>query len=193
MAQDNRPLGQFDLVGIPSAPRGMPQIEVTFDIDANGIVSVSAKDKATNKEQSMRIQPSGGLSEDDIKRMVREAEEHAGEDKSRRELAEAKNQGEALVHATEKQLQENGDKIPAAAKQEVESSIATLKKTLESDNTSEIAAATQALVQASMKIGEALYGGAPQGEAGAGGGQPGQEGVVDADFEEVDGNNKKSA
>ena len=104
MAADNRPLGQFDLVGIPPSPRGMPQIEVTFDIDANGIVSVGAKDKATNKEQIMRIQPSGGLSEADIQRMVKEAEEHAGEDKSRRELAEAKNQGEALVHATEKQL-----------------------------------------------------------------------------------------
>jgi len=191
MAADNRPLGQFDLVGIPPAPRGMPQIEVTFDIDANGIVSVSAKDKATNKEQSMRIQPSGGLSEDDIKRMVREAEEHAGEDKARRELAEAKNQGEALVHATEKQLQENGDKIPAGDKSNIEAAIATLKKALESNNTSEIASATQALVQASMKIGEALYGGAPQGEAGAS--QPGQEGVVDAEFEEVDGKNKKSA
>ena len=194
MAQDNRPLGQFDLVGIPSAPRGMPQIEVTFDIDANGIVSVSAKDKATNKEQSMRIQPSGGLNEDDIKRMVKEAEEHAGEDKAKRELAEAKNQGEALVHATEKQLAENGDKIPAGDKSNIEAAIATLKKALETDNTSEIAGATQALVQASMKIGEALYGAAPQGDAGgAGESQPGQEGVVDAEFEEVDGKNKKSA
>ena len=192
MAADNRPLGQFDLVGIPSAPRGMPQIEVTFDIDANGIVSVGAKDKATNKEQSMRIQPSGGLNEDDIKRMVKEAEEHAGEDKSKRELAEARNQGEALVHATEKQLQENGDKIPAGDKSNIEAAIATLKKALEGANTSEIASATQALVQASMKIGEALYGGAPQGGAGATS-RPGQEGVVDADFEEVDGNNKKSA
>jgi molecular chaperone DnaK len=191
MAADNRPLGQFDLVGIPPAPRGMPQIEVTFDIDANGIVSVGAKDKATNKEQSMRIQPSGGLSEDDIKRMVREAEEHAGEDKSRRELAEAKNQGEALIHATEKQLQENGDKIPAGDKQAIEAAIAALRTSLGGDNTSDIAAKTQALVQASMKIGEALYGGAPQGEAPAG--QPGQEGVVDAEFEEVDGKNKKSA
>ena len=194
MAQDNRPLGQFDLVGIPPAPRGMPQIEVTFDIDANGIVSVSAKDKATNKEQSMRIQPSGGLSEEDIKRMVKEAEEHAGEDKAKRELAEAKNQGEALVHATERQLQENGDKIPAGDKSNIEAAIATLKKALESDNTGEIASATQALVQASMKIGEALYGGAPQGDAGGGDSQqPGQEGVVDAEFEEVDGKNKKSA
>jgi molecular chaperone DnaK len=193
MAADNRPLGQFDLVGIPSAPRGMPQIAVTFDIDANGIVSVGAKDKATNKEQNMRIQPSGGLSDDDIKRMVKEAEEHAGEDKSKRELAEAKNQGEALVHATEKQLQENGDKIPASDKSNIEAAIASLKGVLESGNTSEIAAKTQALVQASMKIGEALYGGAgggegPGGNAGAG---PDQEGVVDADFEEVDG--KKSA
>jgi molecular chaperone DnaK len=170
----------------------MPQIEVTFDIDANGIVSVSAKDKATNKEQNMRIQPSGGLSEDDIKRMVREAEEHAGEDKSRRELAEAKNQGEALVHATERQLKENGDKIPAADKSNIEAAIAALKSSLEGNNTSDIAAKTQALVQASMKIGEALYGG--QGAPGGGGnGAAGQEGVVDADFEEVDGNNKKSA
>ncbi|MBS0385077.1 MAG: molecular chaperone DnaK [Proteobacteria bacterium] len=196
MAQDNRPLGQFDLVGIPPAPRGMPQIEVTFDIDANGIVSVGAKDKATNKEQSMRIQPSGGLSEADIKRMVKEAEEHAGEDKSRRELAEAKNQGEALVHATEKQLQENGDKIPASDKSNIESAIAALKAALGTDNTAEIASKTQALVQASMKIGEALYGGAGQGGAGQGGageGPPGQEGVVDAEFEEVDGKNKKSA
>ena len=188
MAQDNRPLGQFDLVGIPPAPRGMPQIEVTFDIDANGIVSVGAKDKATNKEQSMRIQPSGGLSEDDIKRMVREAEEHAGEDKSRRELAEAKNQGEALIHATEKQLQENGEKIPAGDKQAIEAAIAALKTSLSSENAADIAAKTQALVQASMKIGEALYGGqggpGPSGGSDAGGGQ---EGVVDAEFEEVDG------
>ncbi|MBP6688869.1 MAG: molecular chaperone DnaK [Hyphomonadaceae bacterium] len=193
MAADNRPLGQFDLVGIPPSPRGMPQIEVTFDIDANGIVSVGAKDKATNKEQNMRIQPSGGLSDDDIKRMVKEAEEHAGEDKSKREMAEAKNQGEALVHATEKQLQENGDKIPAPDKSAIEAAVAALKAALETDNTSEIASKTQALVQASMKIGEALYGGAggggPDGGGSAGG--PDQEGVVDADFEEVDG--KKSA
>ena len=193
MAADNRPLGQFDLVGIPPAPRGMPHIEVTFDIDANGIVSVGAKDKATNKEQSMRIQPSGGLSDDDIKRMVKEAEEHASEDKTRRELAEAKNQGEALVHATEKQLQENGDKIPASDKSNIEAAIAALKSALEGNDTADIAGKTQALVQASMKIGEALYGAsAPGGDAGAGAG-PDQEGVVDADFEEVDGNSKKSA
>ncbi|MBK6704192.1 MAG: molecular chaperone DnaK [Caulobacteraceae bacterium] len=191
MAADNRPLGQFDLVGIPPSPRGMPQIEVTFDIDANGIVSVGAKDKATNKEQNMRIQPSGGLSDDDIKRMVREAEEHAGEDKSRREMAEAKNQGEALVHATEKQLQENGDKIPAPDKSAIEAAVAALKAALETDNTSEIASKTQALVQASMKIGEALYGGGGGPDGGGSAGGPDQEGVVDADFEEVDG--KKSA
>ncbi len=116
MASDNRALGQFDLIGIPPSPRGMPQIEVTFDIDANGIVSVSAKDKATSKEQKMQIQPSGGLSEADIQRMVKEAEEHASDDKSRRELAEAKNQGEALVHSTERQLVENGDKLGSAEK-----------------------------------------------------------------------------
>jgi len=190
MAADNRSLGQFDLVGIAPAPRGLPQIEVTFDIDANGIVSVGAKDKATNKEHSMRIQPSGGLNESDIQRMVKEAEEHAGEDKSRRELAEAKNQGEALAHATEKQLQDNGEKVPAPDKAAIEAAIAALRAALETDNTADIAAKTQNLVQASMKIGEALYGGAPQGEAPSGG-APGEEGVVDADFEEVDG--KKSA
>ncbi|MGE0741512.1 MAG: molecular chaperone DnaK [Hyphomonadaceae bacterium] len=188
MAADNRPLGQFDLVGIPPAPRGMPQVEVTFDIDANGIVSVGAKDKATNKEQSMRIQPSGGLSEGDIQRMVKEAEEHAGEDKARRELAEAKNQGESLIHATEKQLQENGDKIPAGDKQAIENAIAALRSSLGTENTADIASHTQALVQASMKIGEALYGGGAGGQAG---GAAGEDGVVDADFEEVDG--KKSA
>ena len=194
MAADNRPLGQFDLVGIPSAPRGMPQIEVTFDIDANGIVAVSAKDKATNKEQKMQIQPSGGLSDADIQKMVKEAEEHAGEDKSRRELAEAKNQGEALMHATEKQLQENGDKLNPNDKQTIEAAIADLRGVLDSGDTATIAAKTQTLVQASMKIGEALYGGAGQGgEAPGGAGEADQDGVVDADFEEVDGSNKKSA
>jgi molecular chaperone DnaK len=193
MAADNRPLGQFDLVGIPPSPRGMPQIEVTFDIDANGIVSVGAKDKATNKEQNMRIQPSGGLAEGDIERMVREAAEHAGEDKSRRELAEAKNQGESLIHQIEKQLQENGDKIPAADKGNIETAITELRTALGTDNTSDIAAKTQALVQTSMKIGEALYGGSQPGEAGEAEGGASQEGVVDAEFEEVDGQNKKSA
>ncbi|MES1157246.1 MAG: molecular chaperone DnaK [Alphaproteobacteria bacterium] len=189
MAADNRPLGQFDLVGIPPSPRGMPQIEVTFDIDANGIVSVSAKDKATNKEQSMRIQPSGGLSEADIQKMVKEAQEHASEDKARRDLAEAKNQGEALAHTTQKQLDENGAKLAAGDKKAIEDAIAALKSALEGDNASDIQAKTQALVQASMKIGEALYG---QPGQGGGEGDAKQDGVVDAEFEEVDGN-KKSA
>ncbi|MBI1189038.1 MAG: molecular chaperone DnaK [Alphaproteobacteria bacterium] len=195
MAQDNRPLGQFDLIGIPPSPRGMPQIEVTFDIDANGIVSVSAKDKATNKEQSMRIQPSGGLSEDDIKRMVKEAEEHASDDKERRELAEAKNQGEALVHSTERTLAEHGSKISAEDKGAIEAAVADLKTALGTENVSEIAAKTQALVQASMKIGEAIYAAGAAGDSAQPGASPsgGDEGVVDAEFEEVDGQNKKSA
>jgi molecular chaperone DnaK len=186
MASDNRPLGQFDLVGIPPSPRGMPQIEVTFDIDANGIVSVSAKDKATNKEQSMRIQPSGGLSDDDIKRMVKEAEEHASDDRARREAVEAKNTAEAMIHNVERQLVENGDKLASGDKHAIEQAVQALKDTLQSDNGSEIQAKTQALAQASMKIGEALY-------AQPKGGGDGNEGVVDAEFEEVDGQNKKSA
>jgi len=192
MASDNRPLGQFDLVGIPSAPRGMPQIEVTFDIDANGIVSVSAKDKATNKEQSMRIQPSGGLSEADIQKMVKEAEEHAGEDKARRELVEAKNSAEATIHNVERQLTENGDKVSAADKTAIEQAVQALKDALPGDNMSDIAAKTQSLVQASMKIGEAMY--AAQKDGGDDDGSaPNDPGVVDAEFEEVDGQNKKSA
>ncbi len=190
MAADNRSLGQFDLVGIPPSPRGLPQIEVTFDIDANGIVSVSAKDKATNKEQSMRIQPSGGLSEDEIKRMVKDAEEHASEDKARRELAESKNQGEALIHATERQLAENGDKIGADDKRAIEAAIVELKSALEGGNAADINGKTQILVQASMKIGEALYGAQ---QAGAKGEAESKDGVVDAEFEEVDGDSKKSA
>ncbi|MBL8559554.1 MAG: molecular chaperone DnaK [Hyphomonadaceae bacterium] len=191
MASDNRPLGQFDLVGIPSAPRGMPQIEVTFDIDANGIVSVSAKDKATNKEQSMRIQPSGGLSEADIQKMVKEAEEHAGEDKARRELVEAKNAAEATIHNVERQLSENGDKLAAADKTAIEQAVQSLKDALPGDNMSDIASKTQTLVQASMKIGEAMY--ASQKDGGDDGASPNDPGVVDAEFEEVDGQNKKSA
>ena len=195
MAQDNKLQGQFDLVGIPSAPRGLPQIEVTFDIDANGIVSVSAKDKATNKEQSMRIQPSGGLSDADIQRMLREAQEHAGEDKSRRELAEAKNNAEGQAHQVERMLAEHGDKIQASDKANIERAIADVRASLATENVAEIAGKTQALVQASMKIGEAIYGQAGAGaQPGAeGGGGANQEGVVDAEFEEIDGNNKKSA
>jgi molecular chaperone DnaK len=204
MASDNKLLGQFDLVGIPPAPRGMPQIEVTFDIDANGIVNVTAKDKATNKEQQIRIQASGGLSEADIDKMVKDAELHAAEDKKRRELVDAKNQGEAMIHSAEKSLAEYGDKVSSADKSTIEMAIASLKTALEGDDLEAIKAKTNDLVQASMKLGEAMYkaqqGGPDQGAPGAGGpGAGGQGGdsaknddVIDADFKEV-GGDKKSA
>jgi molecular chaperone DnaK len=171
----------------------MPQIEVTFDIDANGIVSVGAKDKATNKEQSMRIQPSGGLSEADIQKMVKEAEEHAGEDKKRRELVEAKNQAEALIHQTEKQVEEHAAKISAGDKASIEKAITELKGVTGGENIAEIATKTQALMQAAMKIGEAIYGAQGAGGDDSAAAQPNEPGVVDAEFEEVDGQNKKSA
>jgi molecular chaperone DnaK len=202
MAADNKLLGQFDLVGIPSAPRGVPQIEVTFDIDANGIVSVQAKDKATGKEQQIRIQASGGLSEGDIEKMVKDAEAHAEEDKKRRELVEAKNQAESLVHTTERTLKEAGDKLPAGERETVEAAIRDLKSALESSDGERIKAKTQALAQVSMKIGEAMYkaqagqAGPQPGEAGASAGQGGAAGgekVVDADFEEVDEKKRGSA
>ena len=204
MAADNKILGQFDLVGIPPAPRGMPQIEVTFDIDANGIVNVSAKDKATGKEQTIRIQASGGLAEDDIKRMVSEAESHAADDKKRRELVEARNQADTLVYTTEKTLKEHGDKVGAEEKSAIEAGIAALKEAMGKDDAADIPAKSQALAQASMKLGEAMYkaqqdaaaqaGAAPGGDAGA---QP-KEGepeakVVDAEFEEVDDDKKGKA
>ncbi|MGI9524014.1 MAG: molecular chaperone DnaK [Hyphomicrobiaceae bacterium] len=200
MAVDNKHLGTFDLVGIAPAPRGVPQIEVTFDIDANGIVNVSAKDKATNKEQSIRIQASGGLADDEIERMVQEAEKHAGEDKKRRELVEARNQLEALVHSTENSVKEAGDKLDEAAKAEVDSAVAAAKEKLESDDLEALQSATQDLAQASMKIGEAVYGG-QAGETGeasnesdaANDGGASDENVVDADFEEVKDDDKKSA
>jgi molecular chaperone DnaK len=199
MAADNKLLGQFDLVGIPPAPRGVPQIEVTFDIDANGIVNVQASDKATGKEQSIRIQASGGLSETDIDRMVKEAEAHADEDKKRRELVEMKNQGEALVHSTEKMLKDYGDKVPAADKGVVETALADLKTALQGEDKDLIKQKVDAMAQASMKLGEALYQ-ASQGAAAAGGGGgpsedgDGKENVVDVDFEEVkDDDSKKSA
>ncbi|WP_430397803.1 molecular chaperone DnaK [Ferrovibrio sp.] len=201
MAADNKILGQFDLMGIPPAPRGVPQIEVTFDIDANGIVHVSAKDKGTGKEQQIRIQASGGLSEDDIKKMVRDAEEHASEDKKRREAAEAKNQAESLIHATEKTLVDLGDKAPAGDKAEVEAAIADLKKSIEANDAEAIKAKAQKLSQIAMKLGEALYkeqgaadAAAPGGEAGAGSGADAKkpdDGVVDAEFEEVKDDKKK--
>jgi molecular chaperone DnaK len=198
MAADNKLLGQFDLVGIPPAPRGVPQIEVTFDIDANGIVNVSAADKATGKAQSIRIQASGGLTEADIDRMVKEAESHAEEDKKRRELVEVKNQGEALVHSTERMLKDFGDKVPAGDKAMVETAVNELKTALQGDDKDVIKQKTDALAQTSMKLGEAMYQ-ASQGQGGAQGGPSAAEGgpddkVVDVDFEEVkDDDSKKSA
>jgi len=199
MAADNKMLGQFDLLGIPPAPRGVPQIEVTFDIDANGIVHVSAKDKATGKEQSIRIQASGGLSDADIDKMVKDAEAHAAEDKQRRELVELRNQAEALVHGTEKSLSEN-ESIPAVAaiKGDVESAIAATKTAIAGEDAEAIRSATTALTQVAMKIGEAVYT-AKGGAAGVEGEEPsaeksaGGEDVVDADFEEVKDDRKKSA
>jgi molecular chaperone DnaK len=199
MAVDNKLLGQFDLVGIPSAPRGVPQVEVTFDIDANGIVSVSAKDKATNKEQQIRIQPSGGLSKDDIEKMVRDAEANADEDKKRRELVELRNQADSLIHSTEKNLAEHGDKVSAEEKQAIEDGLQALKEVKDQDSPSEIEAKTQTLLQASMKLGEAMYKAQAATEAGAGatddGGANAAEAdgakVVDAEFEEVENEDKR--
>jgi molecular chaperone DnaK len=197
MAADNKALGQFDLMGIPPSPRGMPQIEVTFDIDANGIVSVTAKDKATNKEQQIRIQASGGLSEADIEKMVKDAEANATEDKKRRELVEAKNQGESLVHSTEKSLKEYGDKVSEADKAAIETAMDALKTALTEDNAETITARTTDLMQASMKLGEAMYA-ASQAEAptAEGGEQPAEakkDDVIDADFKDVSDDKKKSA
>ena len=190
MAADNKLLGQFDLVGIPPAPRGMPQVEVTFDIDANGIVNVTAKDKATNKEQQIRIQASGGLSESDIDKMVKDAEAHAAEDKTRRELVDAKNHGEAAIHAAEKSVAEFGDKVSAADKSAIEAAIAALKTALEGDDVETIKAKTNELAQASMKLGEAMYK-AQQAEAsGAGASEAPKDDVIDADFKDV-GDDKK--
>ena len=195
MAADNKLLGQFDLVGIPPAPRGMPQIEVTFDIDANGIVNVSAKDKATNKEQAIRIQASGGLSDADIDKMVKDAEANAEADKKKKEAVEVKNQAESLVHTTEKTLKENADKISAADKTAIETEINALKTALEADDVSVIKEKTESLMQASLKLGEAMYKATGAAAGGAAGGteetasgaaeQPKDDKVVDADFEEV--------
>ena len=196
MAADNKLLGNFDLQGIPPAPRGVPQIEVTFDIDANGIVSVQAKDKATGKEQQIRIQASGGLSDSDIERMVKEAEANAEADKKRREIVEAKNHAEGLVHQTERNLSEHGDKLGAQEKGEAEAAIAAVKSTLEGTDAEAIKAATERLSQAAMKIGEAMYkaeAAAAQsagGDAGAHAGGATDEKVVDAEFEEVDDKKK---
>jgi len=194
MAADNKLLGQFDLVGIPPAPRGMPQIEVTFDIDANGMVHVSAKDKATSKEQSIRIQASGGLTDADIKRMTEEAERFKEDDKKRRELIEARNSADALIHSTEKSLKESGDKVAPADKAAIEAAIGGVKAAIKSDDVSEIKAKSTALAQAALKVGEAIYGGAqPGGDAGAQKKAGTGDNVVDADFEEVKDEKKKSA
>jgi len=195
MAADNKLLGQFDLVGIPPAPRGVPQIEVTFDIDANGIVNVHAKDKGTGKEQQIRIQASGGLSEADIQKMVKDAEAHAEEDKKRKAAVEAKNHAEALVHSTEKALAEHGSKVGDADRRAIENAMADLKEALKGNDADAIGAKTNALAQASMKLGEAMYK-AQQAEAAPGGDGSGgakKDDVVDAEFTEVDDDKKKSA
>jgi molecular chaperone DnaK len=204
MAQDNKMLGQFDLVGIPPAPRGVPQIEVTFDIDANGIVNVQARDKATNKEQSIRIQANGGLSDADIDAMVKEAESNKAEDEKRKAAVEAKNQADAVIHSTEKALAEHGDKVGEAERTAIQTALDDLKGVVEGGDSEVIAAKTQTLIQASMKLGEAMYNaqqGSSEGPASdedaahaAGAQGPGGEDVVDAEFEEVDGDDhKKSA
>ena len=203
MAADNKSLGLFNLEGIPPAPRGMPQVEVTFDIDANGIVNVSARDKQTGKEQSIRIQASGGLSEDEIQRMVKDAEANANEDKQKREQVEIRNGLEGLAHNTEKQVKEHGDKVPGPVKTEIEAAISAAREALKGEDTERMKAASETLGQAAMKIGEAIYGaqakaaeddGAPgAGGASSGGPKAGPDGkVVDADFEEVKDDKKKA-
>ena len=195
MAADNKMLGNFDLVGIPPAPRGMPQVEVTFDIDANGIVNVNAKDKATNKEQQIRIQASGGLSEADIEKMVKDAEAHADEDKKRKAQVEAKNHGEALVHSTEKALTEHGSKVSDGDRTAIEDAIADLKEALKGDDSEVIQAKTNALATASMKLGEAIYNQQQGAAGGEGASGEKKDDVVDAEFTEVDDDKggKKSA
>jgi len=195
MAADNKMLGQFDLIGIPPAPRGVPQIEVTFDIDANGIVNVSAKDKGTGKEQQIRIQASGGLSETDIQKMVKDAEAHAEEDKKRKAQVEAKNHAEALVHSTEKTLAEHGSKVGDADRRTIENAIADLKEALKGSDADAITAKTNALAQASMKLGEAMYKQSAEQPGAAGAAEGKKDDVVDAEFTEVDDDkkNKKSA
>ncbi|WP_184261369.1 molecular chaperone DnaK [Novispirillum itersonii] len=189
MAADNKLLGQFDLVGLPSAPRGVPQIEVTFDIDANGIVNVSARDKATGKEQAIRIQASGGLNDDEIQRMVREAEQNAAADKKRREAVEARNQADGLLHQVDKNLKEHGDKVDAATKSQIEADVAALRGVMDGDDADAIKAKTDALMQSSMKLGEAMYK-AEQAAGDDAGAAAKDDGVVDADFEEVDDKKK---
>ena len=201
MATDNKLLGNFELVGIAPAPRGVPQIEVTFDIDANGIVNVSAKDKGTGKEQKIQIQASGGLSEAEIEKMVKEAEANKESDKKKRESVDVRNQADTLIHSTDKNLKEHGSKISDADKKAIEDSSAALKESLKGDNTEEIKKKTEALVQASMKLGEAIYKSQQNAkpDSNKDDGKDDDKGkkddnVVDADFEEVkDENKEKSA
>src|SRR5213083_1562684 len=195
MAADNKMLGQFDLVGLPPAPRGVPQIEVTFDIDANGIVNVSAKDKGTGKEQQIRIQASGGLADSDIEKMVKDAELHAEEDKKKREAVDAKNHADALVHSTEKALAEHGSKIEESERGAIEDAVSDLKEALKGEDAEAIKAKTNTLAQASMKLGEAMYKQQQAEAEGAADGAAKKDDVVDAEFTEVDDdkNNKKSA
>jgi len=214
MAADNKLLGQFDLIGLPPAPRGVPQVEVTFDIDANGIVNVSAKDKGTGREQQIRIQASGGLADEEIERMVKEAEQHADEDKQQRELAETRNHAEALIHSAEKNIKEYGDKIADNERQSIEADIEALKSVKDSDDVADISAKVETLTQSSMKLGEAMYRAqseaGPEGDASESGGEgaefntaesePGGDAdesaaddIVDADFEEVDDEKKNKS
>ena len=206
MAKDNKALGQFDLVGLPPAPRGVPQIEVTFDIDANGIVNVSAKDKGTGKEQQIQIQASGGLSDTDIEKMVNEAQTHAEEDKSKKEAVETRNQADSMVYSTEKSLKEHGDKLEAGEKENIEKSIESLKETLKNDSAdaAEIKTKLESLNNAAMKLGEIMYKQNAQGQQSESGQetQPNkdadqkdkkEENVVDADFEEVDEDSEKKS
>jgi molecular chaperone DnaK len=198
MAQDNKLLGQFNLEDIPPAPRGMPQIEVTFDIDANGIVNVSAKDKGTNKEQRITIQASGGLSDADIERMVKEAEENAEDDKKKKALVEARNQAESLIHATEKSVKEHGDKVDQETRDRIAGAISDLKEVSAGDDAEKITASAQLLAEASMKLGEAIYKAQAEEQEAAEAGSDAPSGaneaddaeVVDAEFEEVDDSKK---
>ena len=190
MAADNKILGNFELVGIPPAPRGTPQIEVTFDIDANGIVSVSAKDKGTGKEQKIQIQASGGLSDEEIQKMVKDAEANKEADKKKRENVDARNQADSLVFSTEKSLKEHGDKVSAEEKKSIENGIADLKKALEGSDVEDVKKKTQSLIQVSMKLGEAVYKSQQKPEANKSGGPKDakpddKDNVVDADFEDV--------
>jgi molecular chaperone DnaK len=196
MAADNKQLGQFDLVGIPPAPRGVPQIEVTFDIDANGIVNVSAKDKASGKEQTIRIKASGGLTEADIQRAVKEAEAHAEEDKRRKELVEARNQADSAIYTVEKSLKEAEGRVPEAARAEVEQAITALKDTMQGDDVQRIRQAIERLGQAGTRLSEAASranaNSGAQGNSGQGNSGDGGPDVVDADFTEVDKRNRKA-